>query len=237
MEADLKISVEQGVKEVVVRKGVANDVHIPNGILISDLTIDCVSEYLSKEGVDEAEIKNSFVVFSYEEKSIELLFAVRILNPDSIGGKIRLHPDLQKFEINGGKRYTPFKLADFIRMNRHFFESKDQAIKLENVLRNFIADVDKKIEVSDDKRANVKASIIQQVKTNIPENFTLLLPIFVGVEPIPVKVEIDIDSTDISCSLMSPDLKELIDKETKVIIDFELKLIKQLFPELRIFQK
>jgi hypothetical protein len=237
MEKDIKITVENGVKELVIREGEASKIHIPSGIVLKDLTIGAVAEYLSKDGILNDEIKNSFVLFSYEDKFIQLKFASRIENPDDITGKVSLHPDLKKFEINEGKRYTSFKLADFIRMNRHFFETKDQAIKLENILRNFTAEVDRKIEASDDKRANVKASIIQQVKTNIPESFTLLLPVFVGSTPIPVKVEIDIDSSDISCSLMSPDLKELIDVETKAIIDVELKNIQTLYPQLRIFQK
>jgi hypothetical protein len=237
MENNLKINVEAGIKELVIREGKANEVHVPSGISLSNLTIDSVKEYLSKKGINETEIENSFVLFSYEEKNIELLYAARIENPDRIKGEVRLHPDLKKFEINEGKRYTTFQLADFIRMNRHFFETKDVALKLENVLRNFTAEVDKKLDVSDDKRANVKASIIQTVKTNIPENFTLKLPVFVGSEPIPVLVEIDINSTDISCSLMSPNLKELIDVETKAIIDVELDAVKKLYPELRIFQK
>lgn len=237
MENNIKITVENGVKELVIREGEAAKIHVPTGIILKDLTIDAVAEYLSKDGIQAEQIKNSFVVFSYEEKFIQLKFASRIENPDEIAGKVSLHPDLKKFEINEGKRYTAFKLADFIRMNRHFFETKDQAIKLENILRNFTAEVDRKIEASDDKRANVKASIIQQVKTNIPENFTLLLPVFVGSNHVAVRVEIDIDSTDISCSLMSPDLKELIDVETKAIIDNQLGKIKKLFPQLRIFQK
>jgi hypothetical protein len=237
MEKDIKITLENGVKELVIREGEAAKIHIPSGIVLKDLTIGAVAEYLLKDGILNDEIKNSFVLFSYEDKFIQLKFASRIENPDDITGKVSLHPDLKKFEINEGKRYTAFKLADFIRMNRHFFETKDQAIKLENILRNFTAEVDRKIEASDDKRANVKASIIQQVKTNIPESFTLLLPVFVGSTPIPVKVEIDIDSSDISCSLMSPDLKELIDVETKAIIDVELKNIQTLYPQLRIFQK
>lgn len=237
MKNKIEVKVEKGIQEVVFREGKANDVHIPSGLKLVDLTINAVQEYLSKEGIDKSEIKNSVVLFSYEKKFIELVYAFRIENPDMIRGNVNLHPDLEKFEINEGKRYTTFALADFIRMNRHFFETKDIAIKLESVLRSFTAEVDRKIEASDDKRANVKASIVQTVKTNIPEDFTLLIPVFVGSKPVPVKVEIDINSSDISCALMSPDLKEIIDTETKAVIDNELQKIKELYPELRIFQK
>lgn len=237
MSQDVKVTVENGVKVLEIRNGKANDIHVSNSLKVEGLTIDAVREYLSKEGIDADEIKNSFVLYSIEALKIELVYALRGENPDSIHGKLTLHPDLKKFEINEGKRYTTHQLADFVRMNRHYFETKDVALKLEGILRNFIAEVDKKFEAADDKRANVKASIVQTVRTNIPEDFTLMLPVFVGTDATPIKVEIDINSSDISCSLVSPALKELIDTEAKAIIGNELQQIRDLYPQLRIFQK
>ena len=237
MTNKIKVTVENGVKELIIRHGEADKIHIPNGITSGGLSIDAVREYLSKDGIDPDEIKNTFLWFSKENRFIRLEYAVRRPNPDFIEGKITMHPDLEKFEINAGKRYNPHSLADFIRMNRHYFETKDVAIKLESSLRNFTAEVDKKLEVSDDKRANVKASIVQTVKTSIPESFVLMLPIFIGSKPIAVTVEIDINSADLSCSLMSPDLKSFIDTESAAIIENELSQIRALYPELRIFQK
>jgi hypothetical protein len=237
MQNDIKITIENGIKELIIRSGEAPKIHVPNGIELKNCSISAVKEYLSKEGVEVDEIKNSFVVYSLETKGIALFYAHRRENQDSIDGKITMNPDLEKFEINAGKRYSPHNLADFIRMNRHYFETKDIAIKLESSLRNFTAEVDKKLEVSDDKRANVKASIIQNVKTSIPESFVLMLPVFIGSKPIQVTVEIDINSNDLSCSLMSPDLKSFIDAESGAIIENELAEIRKLYPELRIFQK
>lgn len=237
MPQEIKITVENGIKELVIRNGEAPVIHVPNGIELKGCSINAVREYLSKQGVEIEEIKNSFVIYSLENKDINLVYAFRRENRDSISGKITLHPDLEKFEINAGKRYSPHGLADFIRMNRHYFETKDTAIKLESTLRNFTAEVDKKMEVSDDKRANVKALVVQNVKTSIPESFGLMLPIFIGAKPIKVTVEIDINSNDLSCSLMSPDLKSFIDTESAAIIKSELADIKKLYPELRIFQK
>lgn len=223
---------------LVIREGKANDIHIPNGIKYEGLAIGSVKEYLSKLTDEEKkQVEDSFITYSTEGRYIELAFSVRRENPDLIRGEIKLHPDLNKFEINQGKRQTPHQLADFIRMNRHYFETKDQAIKLESTLRNFTAEVDKKLEASDDKRANIKASIVQTVKTSIPENFTIKIPVFVGTDAISVLVEVDINSTDLSCSLMSPDLKSLIETESLAIIENELQEIRTLHSNLRIFQK
>lgn len=233
----IKVNIENGVKEVIFRQGKAPEVHIPNGMNLTDLTISAVHEYLKKDGINPEEIKNSYVLFSYEDRYIELNFALRRENSDIICGIIQLHPDLEKFEINKGKRYSPYQLADFIRMNRHYFETKDIAMKLESSLRKFTTEVDKKLEASDDKRANIKSSIVQNVKTSIPESFNIKIPVFIGTGPITVNIEVDINSDDLSCSLMSPDLKSLIETESIAIINIELQQIRELYPELRIFQK
>jgi hypothetical protein len=234
---EIKVSVEDGVKELVIRHGEASKIHIPNGIELSGCSIQAPKEYLSKKGINPDEIKNSIISYSLENRYIQLVYGFRRENQDKIEGRITLHPDLINFEINAGKRYSPHALADFIRMNRHYFETKDVAIKLEATLRNFTAEVDRKIEAADDKRANIKASIVQTVRTSIPESFVLLLPVFIGAKPIAITVEIDINSSDLSCSLMSPDLKSFIDTEGAAIIESELSEIRVLYPELRIFQK
>ncbi|RZJ33743.1 MAG: hypothetical protein EOO51_12700 [Flavobacterium sp.] len=223
--------------EVVIRRGEAAKIHIPTGIKIENATINAVQEYLKKNGISADEIQNSFVVFSYENLYLKLSFAHRRENPDSIEGKLKLHPDLSVWDINGKTSYSTFSLADFIKMNRHYFETKDVAMKLVSTLRDFKASIDKKIEAADDKRANRRVLVAQVAETNIPENFALLLPVFVGTEPVKVNVEININADDLSCNLISPDLKQIIDQETKKVIDDELDAIKALYPELRVFQK
>lgn len=234
---DLNITVSNETKEVVLRTGAAKPIHIPTGITLTGLTIDAVREYLQKDGIDAEQIKDSYVVYSLKDMAIELTFAARVENPDEIDGKLELHSDLKKFNINSGNRYSTHELAQFIRMNKHYFETKDTAMKLVNELQNFKAKVDREIEASDDKKANVKISLVQKVVSNVPTEFMLKLPVFVGGEKILIKVEIDIDAQDLNCSLVSPELKELVDTETEALIQNELKAIRELFPELRIFQK
>lgn len=237
MKPELKVTVENGVKELVIREGKANDIHVAKGIKIGSLTIDAVQEYLSKKGVEPEEIENSYIWYSVKGLFIQLQYAMRRENEDSIHGKLTLDSDLEKFGINSGNQFTTHQLANFIRLHRHFFETKDVALKLVTELQNFRAKVDKEIEASDDKKANVKMMLVQKVVSNIPTEFTLLLPIFTGTKKVAVKVEIDIDANDLTCSLVSPDLKEIIDTESKAIIENELTAIRKLYPELRIFQE
>jgi hypothetical protein len=235
---ELTFTVENGVKELVIREGKANDIHIPNGIVIGKLTIDAVHEYLSKKGIDANEIQNSFIWYSTdaEEPYIRLNYAARKQKIDDIEGLLVMDSDLKKFGINTGNQFTTHQLANFIRLNRHYFETKDQAMALVTELQNFKAKVDKEIEKANDNRGNAALVIKQKVISNVPLDFTLYLPIFKGSDKTPLKCEIDIDANDLTCSLVSPDLKELVQNESTRIINSELDKIKKLFPELRIFR-
>lgn len=235
MSEEIKVVLGEGQKELVLLHGEAEKKFYPKKIELNSLTVDAVREYLRQPHEKEL-IAQSYVCFSYEKQVVKLVYGARVDNTDTIEGKVKINPDLSSLGINSGEKFTSFALADFIRMRRHFFEDKNVALLLEKSLRNFEAEVDKKINASDDKRANVRASLVQTVTTNIPTEFNVLLPIFVGGEKVKVRVEVDICSTSLQCMLMSPDLKEIIDTEVKVLIDHEIDLIKKLYPDIRVFQ-
>jgi len=235
MEKELKINIENGVKEVVILHGSAEPEFHNKAIEVKGGAINSVHEYLSKKVVDPVVIEHSKIEFCYDKLYIHLLYDARQRNPDVIQGSLKLHPDLEKFNINSGKSYTTFKLADFIKMNRHYFENKEYAMKLVAELRGFEGKVNRDIEAKADTRGNAKMLINQMVESNIPAGFHLLLPVFVGQDKVRLAVEINITS-DFSCSLISPDLKQLIDEETKVIIDSELNKIRGIQPDLKIFE-
>jgi len=180
----------------------------------------------------------SFVVFDYNAKSISLSYNHRQVKwNDKVNGVLRLDPDLEDFGINSNKSYTALEMGQFIRFRRHFFENKDVALNLEKELRDFRANVDKKVNAADDKRGNITASIAQTVISNLPLDFYVNLPVFIGQPKRLIKLEIDINQMDLTCTLVSPELKEMIDLESKSIIDEEIKQIRELHPNLRIFQR
>lgn len=245
---ELQVTVENGVKELVLRTGEAEKIHDVPGVKLENLTINAVLEYLSKPLVNNradafGEKENnqieeiSFVTFDYNKREILLNFDFRSSFSDTIHGRLQLDPDLLDFGINSGKSYSALEMGQFIRMRRHFFESKDVALTLEKELKAFRATVDKKVEMADDKRGNIKASIAQTVISNLPLSFNVNLPVFIGQPKRLIKLEIDIDPMDLTCVLVSPELKEMIDLESKDIIDEQIKEIKELHPNLRIFQR
>lgn len=235
MENKLNITVENGVKELVILEGKAEAVYHRKGIEVIAGSINSAFEYLSKKVVKPEIIEHSKLEFCYDKLYIKLLYDARERNPDVIEGNLKLHPDLEKFNINSGKSYKTFELADFIKMNRHYFENKEYAMKLVSELRNFEGKVNKELESKDDNRGNKRVLINQIVESNIPNGFFLELPVFIGQEKKRLEVEIDINGS-FDCSLVSPDLKEFIDLESKSILDEQLTKIKELHPELKVFE-
>ncbi|WP_369616938.1 hypothetical protein [Flavobacterium sp. CFS9] len=231
----MKITVENGVKELTILNGTAEPVYHKKAIEVKGGSINSALEYLSKKVVSAEIIEHSKLEFCYDKLYLKLLYDARERNPDVIEGSLKLHPDLEKFNINSGKSYSTFDLADFIKMNRHYFENKDYAMKLVAELRNFEGKVNRDLEAKTDERGNKRALINQVVESNIPTGFFLELPVFVGQEKQRLEVEINI-TADFSCSLISPDLKEFIDLESKKVLDNQLNQIKALHPELKVFE-
>lgn len=235
MEKEIKINVEKGVETITVLHGNAEPIFYSKAITVKGGAINSVYEYLSKKIVDDSIIENSKIEFCFDKLYINLLYDARWRNPDVIEGSLKLHPDLEKFAINSGKGYSTFELADFIKMNRHYFENKDYAMKLVSELKNFEGKVNRDLEAKSDDRGNKRALIHQVVESNIPAGFFIDVPVFVGQEKIRLEVEININSS-FECYLISPDLKELIDVKSKEILGKQLELIKALHPELKIFE-
>lgn len=235
MEKTIKVELTAENKELVILTGAAEPIYYNKAIEVKSGSINSAFEYLSKKVVIPEIIEHSKLEFCYDKLYIDLHYDARQRNPDLIMGKLKLHPDLEKFNINSGKAYSTFELADFIKMNRHYFENKDYAMKLVSELRNFEGKVNRDLEAKADDRGNKRALINQVVESNIPTGFFLELPVFVGQEKIRLEVEINITS-DFSCSLISPDLKEFIDLESKKVLDVELTKIKALHPELKVFE-
>ena len=235
MEKELKIVVEKGVETITVLHGQAEPVYHPKAITVKGGAIDSVVEYLTKNVIKPEVIEHSKVEFSFSELYIDLLYDARERNPDVIEAKLKLHPDLMKFNINSGKPYNAFELADFIKMNRHYFENKEYAMKLVSELRSFEGKVNKELENRVDDRGNKKAFINQIVESNIPTGFFIEVPVFVGQPKTRLEIEVNINSA-FECFLISPDLKQLIDQESHDIIGQQICLIKEAHPELKVFE-
>lgn len=237
MDNQFKFNVNiENENEGVIRMGQAEPIHTGRDVGVQNVTIFAIFEFLSKTDVTIEKVLDSVVRFSYDNLMIYLNYGATHRHPYIIQSRILLNPDLEAFEINKGKKYATFQLADFIKMNRHLFESKTAAMELVSALKNIKASVNRAIEASKDDRGNRRALIDQVVQSNIPESFNIELPIFKGQPKVVVPVEVVLDE-DLECMLVSPDLKQIIAEESERLIGGEVEKIRELHPQLRIYQE
>jgi hypothetical protein len=229
------INASKEVTTLNILHGEALEPKEPNTIFLSGV-ITCVLAWLLVR-VSEIKQKLCFLIVDRDNLSLSLTVDEKEFYNTTIVGKLEVTKEFLGFGINTEKTWDPFKLSDFIKMNRSFFASRDVAMQLVTDLRNFKATVNKEIEKFKDDRANYDSRLRQVVESNLPETFVINIPIFKG-EPVKnLLVEISIDPISLQCSLVSPDACDYINEQSNIIIDQQLKEIKSLCPDLAIIEK
>jgi hypothetical protein len=153
-----------------------------------------------------------------------------------IEGRLMLTETFKKFHINDGHSFTLKELATLFKMNPSFFESKQTAMELVTLLQNFKGKVNKDLEASSDNRGNKKLSLNQAVESNLPEAFTLHLPIFKGMEAEDITCELYVDPDDWSCQLISPDANDIIEAYRDEKVNGVLERIEAAMPGVAIIE-
>lgn len=256
----INLHVKEGTNEVIIRHGEAEPivpfrgtVEITGNLSVPRIHLTNPSKWLTKKAVDlgplytkeqlaeEKSVSDSPLHWSYlrvnRDKGL-IEFIEDAGNPweARFAGSLQFDPRFKKFKINTGESWTTLDLANFIKMNRSQFETKDKAMLLVSELRNFKAKIDKEIENAADERGNKKILIAQAVESNIPESFNIKVPVFKGYPEQTLEVEISIDPNDLSCSLVSPEVNDYVESTKDDLINAELAEIRDLHPTLRIFE-
>ncbi len=231
----INVTVENGVKELVFREGVAPAVIEPRmlgirGIITVPLT------FLEKRH-ETIDFNTSHIIVDREKYEIKL-----ILNEDTelksiVCGCLDFTEEFNSFGINTGKVWTPKNLGAFIKMNRVCFESKDVANKLVSSLMSVTIKVDKVVESHNGTRAETRQLKEQTLKEcNIPESLVLAIPIFKGSDKVVFSCEIYIDPDDLSIQLISPEAADFIKEVRDSEIDKVLMSIKDECPDIAILE-
>lgn len=220
--------------QIIVREGKANDVKEPHALQIYG-TIDTPARYIAKRKED-IPVHESHIEVNREEMSIGLILDEHSAYEDHIVGRLQLSQDYQGMGINDGEYVSCFDLADRIKKNRTLFESREAAMKLVSTLRNFKARVERELELSDDKRGNVNAKKSQIVDSNLPESLKVTVPIFKGQPKQTFEVEVEVNPSDLSCTLASPEANDVIRTSVDAIIDGQLKDIDEMAPGILVVE-
>lgn len=224
-----------GVTEVTIREGKAVELHEPVKVQIKG-TIDAPARWLEMRH-DYVTPKECHVLVNREKMKIALQCDEQDHYGTYVCGALELSEEFKRFGINGGEYMTHFELAELIKMNRSYFENKTTAMKLVTELQNFKAKVDKEVEQSDNNRGDRRILVNQAVAHNLPEAFTLVLPIFKGIEEQTIEVEVYVNPSDLTCTLVSPEANDIVVSSRDKIINSVIERINVAAPEIVIIEQ
>ncbi|MGI6337850.1 MAG: hypothetical protein ACOXZV_00540 [Bacteroidales bacterium] len=242
-----KIKIITGDKkkvEVVLRTvNTANELPVKPPIPINlSGTLGAPFEFLSKRFIEADQINQKRCVIIVDREHMSICLVINENDPYLQGfvvGKLEVHPKFKDFGINTEKQWTPTELGLFMKMNRAVFKSREDNMKLVTDLMNFKAKVDANIERTIKEKGDRSDNFSQVVNSNLPERFTLNIPVIKGypAEDIEIETFAQVDGREVSFVLISPSAKEIIDLTRDSAIDKELASIRALTPGIAIIEQ
>jgi hypothetical protein len=205
-------------------------------------TIQAVSEFLNKRISESDQInqKKCHILVNREVMAMELVTNESdYYLTNKVIGTLSIHPKFKEFGINSSKSWTPTQLGAFLKMNRACFPSKEDNMKLVNVLMNFTASVNNTVEKAASEKGDRSDKFEQVVNSNLPSSFSLTMPLFKGhgAETFEVETFAQINGREISFILISPGAQATIDSIKDSIIDEQLALIQSIAPDIAIIEQ
>lgn len=238
--------------QVVLRKGEALPMREPEAVNLTG-TIDAPARWVESKqrlnhkeaynggNTDESSIveengNNSRVMVYRENGTVVLIENETSYYRNTIEGRLCTSEKYDKFGINSGDYKNPQDMADFFKMNRTCFASVAEANSLVSLLRNFEANVTSQMKDLDDRRGNITQLRQQVVQSNLPDSFTLTMPIFNGLPKQSIEVEVWIDPATYGCTLISAQAEDLKVELADKAIDEVIERIREAAPAITIIE-
>jgi hypothetical protein len=228
--------------EVTVREGQAVKQLEPKAPVKTGLSgiIGVPVEYLKKRvQTGQFSQERSHLIVNREKIELSL-----IINENDeyergqITGKLEFHPKFKEFGINTGKIWTPTELGQFFKMNRAFFPDRKTNMDLVTELMNFTATVNNTLEKSVKETGGNSDVFVQTVNSNLPKSFSLIIPIFKGMQSEELEIETfaKIDGRTVSFTLLSPGASQTLEEIRDRVIDMQLEQIRDIAPDIAIIE-
>lgn len=231
----LKIEQANG-NEIIIREGEALPPVAPKKIMITG-NINTVASFVAKR--DKAALETAGYQWINPDRAIvevdkEKMQIVLLVDPEEeygpvVTAKLEMEPELLKFGIETGKKFTQQELIKLLKYGKRWFidPAAHEKLLLEYMKLDVKVTADLKNDAPDN-RGNRANSFVKTVTSNIPVDFILSIPIFKGQGYKTFRVEIALDSTDASTKfwLESIDLAELIQIESEKILNEQLESCK-----------
>lgn len=181
--------------------------------------INAVKDFVDarKEYTDKC--KDDFhILFNTDRKTISLHMHPQHPVSTTVFAHLTTFTDLAAFGINRDTKFTLDAVRKLIRTNRIYFASKDNQVELLTQLQNFSATITSEILNTKDTRGNSNVGFNKKVTTGLAAEFILCIPVFTGLKPATIRVEICYDVTDGSTSFWFESV-ELFEIEKQTIED------------------
>lgn len=202
-------------------------------------TIDAPFSWIEKRICDIDQHK-AYVLVNRDDLSIMLV--VNEGDPyrcSTIQGSMQYSKIFNQLGINSGKAWQPERLGQFLKLNRTYFVDREENMAVVNALKSFDAKVQQSIQRESKENGNRNFTMRQAVDSNIPESFTLRIPIFSGgsAEEIEVETYACIDGSDVTIALQSAGANDAVETARLHTIDEVLENIRTYAHELVIIEQ
>jgi len=159
-------------------------------------------------------------------------------NQKCITGNILLSRQYIAFGINEKENWTPESLGNFFRINRTYFDDRDECMSLVTLLKGFKAKIASNVEKYRSDNGSYTENFNQAVQSNLPDSFFVNIPVFKGCKPERIEVNIvaQVNGSDISLALISADAAAIMEGVRDNLIDQEIEAIRKIAPEIPIIE-
>lgn len=230
--------------EIIVREvSKVNELEVKAPIQI-DLSgvIGAPLEFLTRrlDQSDQINQKRCHVIVSRENLKITIVTSENNqYETGKVVGTLSKHPKFKEFGINTDKLWEPNELGQFFKMNRFFFDDKNENMSLVTALLNFNANVNTTIEKQKSEGGDFKDNYSGAVTSNVPGKFKLKIPLFKGrpAEVIEVEFYASINGRTVMLQLYSPGANQALEDIRDEVIDQQISAIRELAPEIAIIEE
>lgn len=227
-ELHLKVESLEG-NELTIREGQAPPVIDPLKVSLSgDIrTVGIFIKGRNKVSNLQAVVPETTVVtVNKEAGTIQLSTNPNDKFGTDVSGKLEISDELKIWGINQDRKLSQKQLIKLLKFNRIYFKDQLTHQEILKAYTAFVFNTSTAGHANVDDRGNKSAAIQKRVETNIPNAFTLKIPIYKGEREIEFRVEICIDVTDAGADFWfeSVELHELQQIEKESIFKRELDI-------------
>lgn len=215
--------------EIIIREGKALELKPPEKIRLSG-DIKTITKYLSipRTGLQQVFESRAIVTVDKKAGTINLVLDPENCYSPDITGTLELSDELVKWFINAGKTFKLKELTNLIRFNKIDFDDADKHELLLKAYQTFNFTSYIQTAQDNDNRGNKKQSFEKEVKTGLPVDFVLNIPVFKGFDAMRFHVEICLETTEGAANfwLESVELHTLIETNKTIIFNEQLEACK-----------